>query len=412
MPRILYTAGPGNAFDTFRKWKDREKDLTTSHVSYSGQMLEACVRHGATALITCSHERGDEQTFDDISIVRRPDLAQGKSGLAYHRGVYQKAQQVVSDALDFNADIVLIAEDISPSHLAPLQRRGVKIVQSLHTRLWVESHPASFIKRMRLRGLAKSYKTGQTTILSCSDVVSGQVAELTKGKLPPIVEFLPLYYPEHYAGISAPRPHDDGMEVLFIGRIEENKGALDLVRIAQLLRERQVKARFHICGIGGALETMQQMTLDAGLADQFVFHGWCDRDRLRAVIADCHVSIVPTRSDFIEGFNQATVESVLAGRPAVVSDICPAVRYVSGAVDVVKADDIEGYANALEAWARDPNKLSDHAAACAAASKRLLDANYSFGSALDEIFLAHRENRPIRSRRIDPMDNDVADLSQ
>ncbi len=147
---------------------------------------------------------------------------------------------------------------------------------------------------------------------------------------------------------------------------------------------------------------MKQTVADLGLSEQFLFHGWCDRDNLRKVITDCHVSIIPTRSDFVEGFNHVTVEAVLAGRPAVVSAICSAVNYVGNAVQIVQAEDIPGYVEALETLARDPERLLQHTAACPDAGKRFLDARFSFGSVLDEVFQACAENRPIRPRRIDP----------
>lgn len=402
MLRILYNAGPGNAFETFRMWKHGERDLVTSHVSYSGQMLEACERHGAAALITCYHETGQEQAHGDISIVRRPDLSRGKSKLAYHQSVWQKAQQNIRDAIEFDANVVVIAEDTNPLHYAPLRRRGVRVVQALHTRLWADNAHLGIMQRMRLRMLAKAYSSGDTIVLSASDVVSRQVAEVARRATPPILEFLPLYYAEHFAELPPPVQKQGKIEVFFIGRVEENKGVLDLVEIGILLKERGVNFRFQVCGTGSSLDKMKQMVTDLDLSEQFLFHGWCDRDRLREVITDCHVSIIPTRSDFIEGFNHVTVEAVLAGRPAVVSAICPAVHYVGNAVKIVQADNIHGYVEALETLARDPEKLSQHTAACQDAGKRFLDPSLSFGSVLDEVFRACSESRQVRPRRIDP----------
>jgi glycosyltransferase involved in cell wall biosynthesis len=402
MLRIFYTAGPGNAFETFRMWAAGERDLTNSHVSYSGQMFEACARYGAAALITCTHGEGEEQAKGQISIVRRPDPSWGKSGLSYHRSLRQKARQIERDALAFDANVVVVSEDTDPSHYSALRRRGVPIVQALHTRLWPDRRPLSFMQRVRARSFGKGYGTPGTVVLSASDAISAQVASVTRGGHPPIVEFLPLYRAEHFEGVPPPARSADRLEILFIGRVEENKGVLDLIAIASLLKERGVDFRFQICGVGSSLERMQQMVVDEGLAERFLFHGWCDRERLRAVLAGCHVSIVPTRSDFVEGFNQVAVESILAGRPAVASDICPAVSYVGEAVRIVRADDIPGYADALEGLARDSATLSRHVAACPAAGSRFFDTRHSFGSALDEVFQASLEKRPIRSRRIDP----------
>ncbi len=203
MLRVLYNAGPGNAFETFRMWKHRERDLVTSHVSYSGQMLEACERLGAAALITCTHETGQEQAHGDISIVRRPDLSRGKSGPAYHWSVWKKAQQNIRDAIDFDANVVVIAEDTNPLHYPPLRRRGVRLVQALHTRLWADNVHLGIMQRIRLRMLGKAYSSGGPIILSSSDVVTKQVLAISKQATPPILECLPLYFSEHFAGAAS-----------------------------------------------------------------------------------------------------------------------------------------------------------------------------------------------------------------
>lgn len=398
--KVLYTAGPGNAFQTFRMWARGEHDLVVSHVGYSRQMYEALARHGAAARITCTYADDDEQSFGGISVVRRPDPSQGRSGLAFHRSLYRKARMNMRDALDFGANVVIIGEDTIPAHYAPLRRRGVTVVQALHTRLWREDRPLSLMQRLRMRGYRKGYSNGATPVLSSSDAVTAQVERLAGAGATPIVEFLPLYHTDHYSGLPAPDLDATRLQIMFIGRVEPSKGALDLVEIARRLLAQGVDFGFHICGIGGALDEMQAMVAQQGLTDRFVFHGWCDRSALRHVMTQCHVSIVPTRADFIEGFNQIVVESVLSGRPAVASSVCPAVNYVGGAVDIVPADDVAGYAAALAALDRDRAGLAARIAACGPAGARFMDAANSFGSALDEVFDAWRERRPIRDRRI------------
>lgn len=401
MLKVFYTAGPGDAFRSFREWKAGGRDLVNSHVGYSRQMFEALTRHGAAARITCSFE-GDEteMRYGNLAVVYRPDLSRGKAGLQFHRSLYEKARQNMREAMDFDANIVIISDDTIPGHYAPLRRRGVMVVQALHTRLWREDRPPSLMQRLRLRGYRRGYRHGRTPVLSCSDAVTAQVESIAGPRATPISEFLPLYHPEHYGGLPAPDLAAPRLEIIFIGRIEADKGALDLIEIARRMFAEGVDFRFHICGVGGASEAMQAAAAEQGLAERFVFHGWCDRDGLRAVMAKCHVSIVPTRGDFIEGFNHIVVESVLAGRPSVASGICPAVHYVGGAADIVQPGDLAGYADALSLLARDRNVLRGRIDACAGAGDRFLDEGNSFGAALDELFDAWRERRAMRDHRI------------
>ena len=400
MLKVFYTAGPGNAFGVFEDWRNGLPDASTSHVAYSRQFMDACRRHGAQALITSYHGAGQERQAHGLSIVRRPDPAQGRRGLAYHRGLLRRAQQNIRDATRFGANLVVLTEDSSPAHYMPLIRRGVTVVQALHTRLWREDRSPGLLGRLRLRAMAPRYRRDLAAVLSCSDVVTRQLRELAGPDHCPVVEFLPLYRAEHYDGMSAPVIDAQPLDIAFVGRIEANKGVLDLVEIARRLRMGGSDCRFHICGTGSAEDALRQQIAAHGLEGMFRLYGWCDRDRLRAVMGRCQLGIVPTRRDFIEGFNQVVVETILSGRPAIVSDICPAVNYLADSVTVVPAGDTQGYVRAIRELAQDRDRLARHVAACHAESRPFLDETLSFGAALDRVFTALRDGHPVVPRAI------------
>lgn len=78
------------------------------------------------------------------------------------------------------------------------------------------------------------------------------------------------------------------------------------------------------------------------------FHGQCSGPELKRMYGRSHVVVVPTTTDFREGFNQVVAEAALAGRIVVTSRVCPAIRYVNGVAREVEPDDVQGYASALE----------------------------------------------------------------
>ena len=53
--RVVYLAGAGDAFHTFREWKDGRPDAKSSHVTYSSQFYDVCRELGAGALVLCSN---------------------------------------------------------------------------------------------------------------------------------------------------------------------------------------------------------------------------------------------------------------------------------------------------------------------------------------------------------------------
>lgn len=382
--RVLYDAGPGNAFEAFRHWAEGAPDDGNSHLGYSWQFFNACRRHGHEALVICTHPKGAPMQAHGIELRRGSDPRQGKSGLGFHRAVRAMAQQRIKEAQVFGADVVIISGETNPHHYRALTRKGVLVVQALHSRLWLERHPPSFMARLRLRGYARAYRSGEVVVFSASDHLTGQVRALSGNRAKPVVqEFLPLYRADFFAGLPLAQK---ATQVLFLGRVEVNKGVMDLIPIAQGLQSLGIAVCFHICGDGAAMAQLQAGIAAAGLQNHFVLHGWSDRDKIRKVISGCAFSIVPTRSDFIEGFNQVAVESVLAGRPVVASDQCPAVRYLGQAAVSVPADDVPAYVAALAHLIQDPQELARRQAACAKVEGRFYSAEWSYEQLLDQLF--------------------------
>ena len=141
---------------------------------------------------------------------------------------------------------------------------------------------------------------------------------------------------------------------------------------------------------------------EAGLTEKVRLHGWLDRPGLVEVLRGAHVGIVPTRSRILEGFNQAAVESLLAGRPVITSNVVPALEYARRACVEVPPDRPEGYARAIRELADDRDRYARLAAACAAETEKFLRPETSFAAALEHVLRAIRDGEPIRERRIDP----------
>jgi len=52
--------------------------------------------------------------------------------------------------------------------------------------------------------------------------------------------------------------------------------------------------------------------------DDVRFHGWCERDRVRAILAGARALVLPSR--WFEGFPITLLESLATGRPVIASD--------------------------------------------------------------------------------------------
>jgi glycosyltransferase involved in cell wall biosynthesis len=108
---------------------------------------------------------------------------------------------------------------------------------------------------------------------------------------------------------------------------------------------------------------------------------------MREMFNRAHVVIVPTKTDFVEGFNQVVVEGVLSGRPVVTSAVCPALSYVKEAVVEVPPDDIQEYGNALLKLCDDRRFYGEKQRSCLTLQEQFYDSSRSWGAVLKSVLV-------------------------
>jgi glycogen synthase len=227
--------------------------------------------------------------------------------------------------------------------------------------------------------------------MSASGDISRQLNALTAGDHRPVIEFLPTYRPGTFDRDAAPPAFGSiaGQErpapfrVLFAGRIERNKGVFDILEIARRFRAAgRNDIEFDLCGAGSAMEELQRELGASGLSDTFRLHGHRTRPQMREMFSQSHVLIVPTTTDFAEGFNQVVVEGVLAGRPVITSSVCPALEYVREAIVEVPPDDVSAYHGAILRLLSDPELYDGKRRACVSLQEQFYDPEHSWATAL------------------------------
>jgi len=101
-----------------------------------------------------------------------------------------------------------------------------------------------------------------------------------------------------------------------------------------------------------------------------------------------HVVIVPTTTEFVEGFNKVVAEAVLAGRPVVTSSVCPALSYVRDAVVEVPPDDVQAYGDAILSLCDDAALYDAKRRGCELAKAQFCDASRSWAATLKSVLAA------------------------
>jgi glycosyltransferase involved in cell wall biosynthesis len=408
-PRIYYAAGNGDVMGTYGHWKEEKDDPTQLSMTYSGQFYDLCRRLGSTGFVL-SHDSKTGEMRDGRMTIRQCTPARYGSGPAplYHLEQFWKALRVIAGAWRFRADVVVPASGACHWFpLAILPMLGIKVVPAFHCVLWPKYRRPGRLARV-ITALDRQLFKRCAAMLTASSDIEDQLRELLgaeftlqRGRMPEsaagegtpkhelradaakreprIIPFLPTYRSASFPH-AVPAPAAPPFRVLYAGRVVAEKGVFDLVKIAAILRQQNRPVEFDICGSGAALEEMKQQAAAQNLAMHF--HGHCNRPTMVEKFRNAHAVIVPTTTGFVEGFNQVVAEGILAGRPVVTSDVCPAIKYVGDAAVVVPPDNVPAYADALARLSDDAAFYKHCVAACAVAREKFFDEAQGWGAAL------------------------------
>jgi len=146
---------------------------------------------------------------------------------------------------------------------------------------------------------------------------------------------------------------DDELAIAFLGRIVMEKGLDVFADVIKALRERAVKHRVLVIGEGPARPWFEQQVPNA------IFLGQQTGPDLARALASADVLLNPS---ITEAFGNVTLEAMACGLAVVAAEATGATTLVRNGQTgfLVEADDIDAYADALAAYARDPSLRKRH----------------------------------------------------
>jgi glycosyltransferase involved in cell wall biosynthesis len=103
------------------------------------------------------------------------------------------------------------------------------------------------------------------------------------------------------------------------------------------------------------------------------------------LIRQSHAFIVPTRSEFEEGFNKVVAEAILNNRPVLTSAVCPAIDDVRPAVVEARPNNIDDYCRGVERLVEDSAFYQDKLAACQTVQEQFYDPANSWRAKLKQV---------------------------
>ena len=321
-----------------------------------------------------------------ITIANIP-LPVGAKGVFYHLAMIRWSVQCINEIRRFRAEIaILTAGQTYFWMFAGLRLSGVSLFASLHCTLWPKLAP----QRTVIRFL--SWLNGRLFFPACdhiqavsTDIVNQIVASSAKLRTLP-GKFVPTYRASEFGATHFPSHPLPGraFRLLYVGRVEENKGVFDLISMMRDL-EKAERGRYNltICGTGSADRALADAVSVSRLDHLITVSGQCDATQLAAHYAECHAVLVPTRSTFEEGYAKVLAEAVLNLRPVITSAACPALRDVAEAAIEARVDHPETYADAVRTLATNPVLYARKVAAAARLRPFYFDGNHSYAAVIE-----------------------------
>jgi len=387
--KLFAALGPGDIVAAHRSQMKKEPILSETSIIYSGQLLEYCRERGIETLALSYNSRVDSLSDDRLRVENQPRRFMGRGGVWHHLSSLAYGLYLAVRARRFGADLAII--DSGSAHyfaLAPFRLFGIPIAINFHNTLW----PNGSKPDGRLAKLIRSFdgwffRKIAAGAIGCSPECGSQVRQVGRQTLP-FFEYRSQFRSDGFQRFG--RKHDcSPFRVIFVGRVERDKGVLDILPMAEQLRGRSsVPIVFDVCGEGGTLGELKRGVTEKRLDAFISVHGRLARPQLVEAYARAHAVVVPTRSDFCEGLPLVCAEAVLSHLPIITSRLTNALPVLGPAIIEAEPDNIESYIRAILSLAEDRALYDRLSNACPDLARQFMDRSRSCPAAVDRL-IAH-----------------------
>lgn len=108
---------------------------------------------------------------------------------------------------------------------------------------------------------------------------------------------------------------EDRINLLFIGRIVDGKGVIEMINAVSQLLMNMPKLHLNIIGDGPLTRQVKELIKELNLEGAITLHGWLPRSLINDFLAGCHLVLFP--STYPESFGIVGIEALMASKPVV-----------------------------------------------------------------------------------------------
>ncbi|MEO1493033.1 MAG: glycosyltransferase family 4 protein [Pseudomonadota bacterium] len=407
---MLYVPGPGDVAGTYRHWCAGRDDPSIPSVAYSAQVFELAEWISAHLTVLTEEKSAIGDGPHKTSVAFEQISAPEGRGVRYHLSEIAYALRIVCRAVFARADMIVMQRTLVHVWPVALARLfGIRYVICLHNTLW----PVGAERRLRERllhafnGWAFRRSEG---VLGVSRAISAQVCKVAGPRFRKAVVHVPQYNEAWLRIAPAHRSDRPLKRVLYLGRVEENKGVFDLLDAFAHVGQQHPELCLRVIGDGSARTELMRRTagLAPDIAARIEIPGPAHGEGVFAELATADLLVCPTTGRFAEGLAKTPIEAALVGVPSLITSSVPAAEVLGEAIQTVQTDDVKALAAALERLSRDPVRLAAMSSAAIRARQQFFDRKKSLGAQLVQVLA---RSLPAVTRRPIPTESTAVSMS-
>jgi glycosyltransferase involved in cell wall biosynthesis len=165
------------------------------------------------------------------------------------------------------------------------------------------------------------------------------------------------------------------IRLLYVGRLEAEKGVAQAIEVLARLRDRAVPATLDLVGDGPERQEFEALGARLRLDAEVCFHGWLARTALTPLYARAHIFVFPTSS---EGWPKVLSEGMAYGVVPLSTRVSSIPQYLEefGTGRAFAPGDVESFASAIAWYWAHPDAWAEEAANGRRAAARFSYGNY------------------------------------
>ncbi|WP_198539680.1 glycosyltransferase family 4 protein [Rhizobium sp. LCM 4573] len=382
-PRVAFIAGPGDVAGTFDHWIEGRFDPRTPVVAYSTMFYTLIEKLQSMALVISEPEGLPKHRDPRFRFVRVPrDRPNG--GFSYRKASIVFSRNVARELKKFEPHVVLLGVD-TPWWLMRSIPKSTRVVLTAHNNFWPMG-----LKSNTLKDRLKRRMTSMSMQRVCSGVCTSeetrrQVIELRPGAGTGLYSEVPQVLSKF---LRVPRRSEQLTRILFLGRLQEEKGVFDLLTAFEAVAFRNPGLTLTFAGTGEVESELRRRMALSPHRSRISMLGQLSAEDVHRELERTDLLVCPTRSTFPEGLALVVVEAAVHGVPAILSSVVPAKELVAEACVEFPADDAQALTSALASLANDTEKLHELQDMLAKGRQKFFDRSLSWGSQLYNAFVA------------------------